>query len=86
MDEGDTLRPEREPTYYDPDHSKPHCSAPSQPFCQHEVDETAGKAAQVVNGDNDACEAVIGMIHGVEEVIILHDPGEDTLIVTWRRR
>ena len=47
--------------YYDPNHREPHGSASTEPISHEEVHNAPCKTTKVVNRDNDACQAVVGI-------------------------
>ena len=54
--------------YNDPPHCEPHGTASSEPIPKEEVDDATREAAKVVNGDDDASQAIVRVLHGFEKV------------------
>ena len=65
----------------DPAHSEPHLPPAAEPLADDEIEDAAGEGAEVVDGDDDAGEAVVGVVHRGEEVFVADDSGEDALVV-----
>lgn len=71
----------RKTTYDDETHGHPHCPSPAKIFPDDEIQDTSREASQVVNTDDDAQKAVIGVAHHVQKVGVADNAAKDPLII-----
>ena len=67
--------------YDDEDHGDPHGQPASGLLAEHEGEDAAGEAAEVVDAHDDALERGARVSEGLQKVLVAHDPAEDALVV-----
>lgn len=67
--------------YNNKTHGNPHRPSPAKILAKDKVQNAAAEAAEVVDADDDAQQAVARVVDDIEEVLVGDDAAEDALVV-----
>lgn len=67
---------------YDPDHRDPHAESSTEPLAHKESQDATRESAKVVDADDYTLESAAGVSKCIQPVLVAHDSGEHSLVIT----